>query len=663
MTVNSLSALEDAASSASAGDTICLENGTYVGDFELSLSNIGTAEAPVTIAAENPGQVIITGGEGSINISGEYIVFQGFVFREGNAFSLQFDRSSRNCRVTEISVIDMDQNDPYGSSKWIEIDGINPRVDHSWFSGKTTRGALMLMGRWAEVFDAASIPPEFAQIDHNYFGDRAPAFGKAYAGSGDNEYEGVRLGLSFSHHLPSYSTLEYNYFGRVQGEAEVISNKAAGNIIRYNTVRDSNGSIVTRHGGGVTFDANVVIGDDNPFSGGIRIVDGEHIVTNNYVEGARYLNSNWNGGIILTTGNSSGDGDNGYQNVENVLVAHNTIVDSVNSLNVSGGRENTLPSEVYFVNNIIDNAVGPVVRTNGEAMPSGSVFDSNYVSGQSFSDDAGLTSYAGLEEVDALLTPGTDNLFRKSTTSPDLTANPDAFTGDFALPESDMDGQTRSSASNSGADEVLSTEASIGILTPELVGPISYRPEPGIQHIIDINIENHDFDSGDLTGWDNNGGLITTLADEVFSRGSSAQLGSSSSLSQTVTIEPNTHYTASAFINGTGQLAVTVDGQTYSIVAENSSYGFESLYFNSGTASEATINLSIAGAVDNQAVTDSNFTDFRAGGDAWTTVEGDDAGDVGSSSNTASGSDGSAKLGYTRPSHANTSPSISQTRK
>ena len=669
-TVNSLSALEDAIDDLIAGDTLCLADGTYSGDLSLSINTIGTAENPVTIAAENPGQVIIHNGEVSIRLGGEYLILQGFIFRDGGSnnaiITFRDNNECSNCRVTEVSLIDMDTNndDIYESTKWIEIYGQYNRVDHSWFSGKTSRGALLVIPRYidSELFDEATWPAEYAQIDHNYFGDRPPAFGKGYAVTSDNEYEAIRLGLSTTHTAISNSVVEYNYFERIQAEAEVISNKATNNIIRNNTIRDSYGSIVTRHGSGATIANNIIIGDDHPFSGGIRLVDGDHIVTNNYVQGARYLSSNWNGGIVLTSGDGSGATENGYQNVEHVLVANNTIVDSVNSLNVFGGNESQEPMEIYFVNNIIANALGPIIRTNGEDMPLLSTFASNYVYGQAFSDDDDLSDYEGMTVIDAALGIASDGLLRPSDNSPDLSADSDVDVSDFMLPIVDMDGQTRSNDTTSGADEALNTTANLGLLTADLIGPLSYTPTPGKTYVDKVILANHDFDSGDTTGWLNNGAVITTANDDVFSRGASLKLDSNTAdISQTVAITADTNYTLSAFMKGTAQIAITTGIETHTLVAVNNSYSLETLSFHSSDATEAVISASVADFVDIQAIQDSDFTGFKAGDNDWSTVEGADAGDVASSSNSASGADGSAKLGYNLPSHDNTSPSIFQT--
>lgn len=664
-TVKSLSELEDAAEELVAGDTLCLANGTYKGDLELRVEGAGTAEKPITVAAETSGEAIVSEGEIYARLGGSHIVLQGFVFRDGTSGSsiIKFEKETEchYCRVTELSIIDMDGGD-YGSSKWIEFYGQYNRVDHSWFSGKESRGALLVLPRWIseDDFDEATFPADYAQIDYNYFGDRPPAFGKAYAGSSDNEYEGIRLGLSTTHSADANSVVENNYFERIQGEAEVISNKSSNNIIRNNTVRDSNGSIVNRHGHAATITNNLVIGDDNPFSGGIRVSDRDHVVTNNYIEGARYLSSNWNGGIVLTTGDGAGPTDNGYQNVDNILVANNTIVDSVNSFNVYGGKNDEKPSDVYFVNNIIADAIGAVIK-NADEMPENSTYAGNYVYGLVLSDDDEDATVPGMVMVDAVLEADGKGIYRPSDNSPTLVADSNVDLGDFNLPTTDMDGQTRSDTTTSGADEVLTSSVTMGLLSAADVGPKNYRPMPGKIYVQKVAIANHDFDTGNLDGWTNVGGEIATDPEDVFSRGASLMLDDNSdSVSQIVTVTPNTNYTLSAFMKGKAQLSVDVNGSVYKAERSSDEYGFESVSFNSGDQTSVTIKA----AVDDLVVNTAPIVNpkFDNGDDDWESFEGTGIGQVQESSNSSDSTDGSIKFVWKEDDFGNPyQPYIAQT--
>jgi len=654
-TYDSISALKGAASmSLPAGTTLCLSDGNYNDDFELEFGGTGTPDSKITIAAQNPGQAIISNSEVNIVMAGEHVVLQGFVFRDGSVnFNLikTFGNSlpCNYCRITENTIVDMDNglNVTDESTKWFEIYGAYTRFDHNWISGKTSRGALLIVDRHSDSWSAsieADFEVDYAQIDYNYFGDRPPIEGKAYAASSDNEYEGIRLGVSTSHSGDSFSVVENNYFERIQGEAEVISNKATNNTIRNNTIRESYGSIVTRHGNTATISNNFIMGDDHPFSGGIRLVDDSHTVTNNYIQGARYLDTNWNGGIVLTTGEGSGDGDNGYQDVSNVLVANNTIVDSVNSLNVYGGRESTNPDSVYFVNNIIADAIGAVIK-NADEMPTNSIYAGNYVDGIVLSDDDDNATLSGMTMIDAMLVADSDGIHRPSANSPSLIAESNVAIGSFTLPTIDMDGQTRSVSTTSGADEVLTTGVTLSLLTSDDVGPQTYTATPGKVHVAKVNIANHDFDSGDLTGWSSTEGGIETDPEDVFSRGSSLKLDSNTGVvTQTVAVVANTNYTLSAFVKGTAKLSVVVDGITYYSDQESSSYKFTSVTFNSGSGTSAVITASVDDFIANKTtIENAKFDDNQ---DDWTVVEGTGIGQVQDSDNSSTSTNGSIKFKY-----------------
>lgn len=649
---NSISAIQNAVDGNYAmtpGETVCLASGTYSG-LELSFGGAGTAALPITVAAQVPGSVTIS-GEVSIAMTGEHVVLQGFIFKDGSQDNQVIQtRANSNtpcnhCRITENSLINMDAG-MTDTTKWVYIYGSDNRIDHNWFSGKTTRGALLVIDRY--LADGVVLDDTFevdrAQIDHNYFGDRPPVNGKAYADSSDNEYEAIRIGTSDSHTQDSYSIVEHNYFERIQAEAEVISNKSGHNIIRHNTIRDSYGSIVTRHGEYATIENNFIFGDDHPFSGGIRIIDGNHTVVNNYIEGARYQDSNWNGGIVLTGGN--GSTSNGYQDVENVLVANNTIVDSVNSLNFLGGNNNKKPDSVKFINNIIADAVGPVIK-NAAALPTNSTFAGNIVFGQRLADDSNTnaTGLSGLSFVTPALAKTSVGLYRPSSQSPNLSADQTVDISPFSYPTHDMDGQMRSSITTIGADEALQSAVTRGPLTPELVGPLSYTPPATVGHVVSVPITNHDFDSLDLTGWVNSGAEVIINNDEVFSRGSSVKVNSASeAIEQTLTVVPNTNYTFSAFVKGVGALSVTAGNTVHTANQISDNYRFTTVSFNSGSATEITIKASLPLEVSNKAaLLNAKFDNAQAD---WGVYEGTGIGQVQDSSNSSDSTDGSIKFKY-----------------
>ena len=112
----------------------------------------------------------------------------------------------------------------------------------------------------------------------------------------------------------------------VDGENEIISNKSLGNTFRNNTFRKSRGSLVLRHGAQALVEGNYFIGENKAKSGGIRVSDQDHVIINNYMQGLDNTSDAYNNGITLMGGNaSSGGTSSGYQHVNNVLIAFNTI--------------------------------------------------------------------------------------------------------------------------------------------------------------------------------------------------------------------------------------------------------------------------------------------------------------------------------------------------
>lgn len=687
----STSALENAATSTlAAGTTLCLADGTY-SSLELNYGGTGTAQAPIKVAAQNPGQAIISGGEMGVNMRGSYVILQGIVFRDGTSASSDFlqTRGSsvpcNHCRVTEIAVIDLDHVEPNERGRWIHIYGTHNRIDHSWFSGKRTGAPLLATNRdVADDQTVADIPENFHVIDHNYFGDRPPTEGKAYAENGDNEFEGIQIGTSFAHEGDAFTTVAFNYFERIDGEAEVISVKSSGNVVFNNTIRDSYGSITNRHGNDTLISNNFVIGDGHPFSGGLRIVDDSHRVINNYVDGARFLNTRFHGGIVLhNTDNST---TNGYQVFENNLVAFNTVTDSVNSLNVNGGNRNNPPRDVRFVNNVIDDAVGPVIRdADLDGLPADSVYAGNYVEGSEFSDDPNITSFAGFTQRTIDLQDDGQGIARPTAAEYLLlAADTSADISPFNPIVDDIDGQVRSGVQQtSGADEDSAGAAIYGLLSPSDVGPVNYdistdmnAIQPGEEIVKRIALNNPGFDNG-VADWSfTTGAQITNIDDEVFARGASGNITNTTGrISQTVAVEPNTNYAVTAFTQGPTLLGAEIDGVELAGEFNNSEYRHSQFEFNSGAQTTVTLFAGVDNEIESSATiaasqfnrsgdsdgdADDEFSSSASASNPWVIVEGSTTGQVQNSDNSASGSDGSVRFRYNLAAEVGGEPMISQ---
>ncbi|AKF08238.1 Alginate lyase precursor [Sandaracinus amylolyticus] len=443
--------LERAIAAASPGDTVCLAAGTWR-DLVLRITQHGAEGAPITIAAERPGETIVT-GTSAIGLGGSHLVLRGLVFRGGRSaggtlLATRSDVSTPcgHCRLTELTIDGVDEG--VEESKWVSIYGDHNRVDHSWFAHKTSSDVLLVVWRP----DGAE---DHHRIDHNYFGDRPPV------GEGA---ETLRVGTSDTHDTPSYTIVEHNLFERTSGEIEIVSNKSGRNVYRHNTFRASIGQLTLRHGDGCVVEGNWFFADGAPGAGGIRVVGGGHRIVNNYVQGVR-TSSDVRGGIVLMSWESDAE-PTGYQEVVDVLVAHNTIADSEQSLVLGAGSSDRAPRRITLANNLIGGAIGAVVRS--ELGIEASTWAGNVLHG----DALGLDETPGIRFVDPGLARDGEGIWRPDPRGPAIDTAA-AIDEPLAI---DIEGHRRDGRADVGADELVDAPARLPPLTAADVGPRTYDP-------------------------------------------------------------------------------------------------------------------------------------------------------------------------------------------
>ncbi len=79
--VDSLAALQTQIRAAAPGDAILLKDGIYQADAALAVTRAGTADQPITIAAETVGGAEIGGGHGFVvSQPAAFVVIRGFKF-------------------------------------------------------------------------------------------------------------------------------------------------------------------------------------------------------------------------------------------------------------------------------------------------------------------------------------------------------------------------------------------------------------------------------------------------------------------------------------------------------------------------------------------------------------------------------------------------------
>ncbi|MHA7941777.1 polysaccharide lyase 6 family protein [Formosa sp. 3Alg 14/1] len=317
-----------AVANAKPGDEIVLANGVW-NDTELVFDAKGTAEHPITLTVEEKGKVTLE-GRSNLQIAGEHLIIKGLVFKNGytptNAvisFRKNREELANNCRLTECVIDNFNNPERHVQDYWVTIYGKNNRLDHNHIVGKKNLGVTMIVG-----LDTKGSVENNHQIDHNYFGPR-PTFG-------NNGGETLRIGTSH-HALENSGTIvESNYFDRCNGEIETVSSKSANNIYRYNTFFECTGTLTMRHGNETLVEGNVFLGNNKPNTGGIRIINEDQIVRNNYLFGV--TGYRFRGAFVVMNGvpNST---PNRYMPVMNSKLLNNTYVNCDNILFCAGSDE------------------------------------------------------------------------------------------------------------------------------------------------------------------------------------------------------------------------------------------------------------------------------------------------------------------------------------
>ena len=365
--VRDQAAYRRAAEAARPGDSIVLADGIWR-DFQILLDARGTAQQPITLTAETPGRVILS-GLSNLRLAGEHLIVSGLVFRDGHsptdeliAFRRDSRRTASRSRLTEIVIDRFNQPDRRQEDIWVALYGEDNRVDHSHFAGKGNAGVTL-----AVIRPRGQPQPNRHRIDHNYFGPRPPL--------GSNGGETIRIGTSEESLSDSLSIVENNLFERCDGEVEIVSVKSGGNIIRGNLFVESQGALVLRHGNGNLVERNIFLGHGRPNTGGIRIINRDQIVRGNYLEG---LTGTGFASAITVMNGVPNSVINRYHQVSGAVITRNSVIASRRITLAAGAdaERSAPPINSRFAGNLIygDDRADPF-RAEGDI--SGIAFTDN----------------------------------------------------------------------------------------------------------------------------------------------------------------------------------------------------------------------------------------------------------------------------------------------
>jgi parallel beta-helix repeat protein len=432
-TVSSIAALHSAADAAQPGDRIELTDGTYTTSGSITLRRSGSSAASITIAAQHVGKAEIKGSGGFSFADSDYVTVEGFRLRHGGGFSVP--AGSHHVRLTR-NLVQLTSS----SGNWVTVTGNDVEVDHNTFQNKSTEGVFLQISGPGD-----SAMAQRTRVHHNYFHD--------HTFDGDNGGESIRLGYSYRQLSSANATIEYNLFERANGDSEAISVKSSDNTVRYNTIRDSRGSIVLRHGNRNLVEGNLMIGN----TAGIRFYDNDHVVINNVIQGGT-------GQIIAGSGDIADDtsGATSHARPDRVLVAFNTVSGNGKPLlQVGQGTDRLGPNQCTFADNIFVGGGSGALLDIDEA--TGTTWQGNIV----WAGTGGNAPSGGYRSVNPALTTDSGGLRRLSDASPAI----DAAVGSYSQASKDMDLQTRSGAKDVGADEYSTSGTQRRPLAASDVGP------------------------------------------------------------------------------------------------------------------------------------------------------------------------------------------------
>ncbi|MEL7145950.1 MAG: polysaccharide lyase 6 family protein [Bacteroidota bacterium] len=342
--VKTLDQFNTAVAIAKPGDVITMADGVW-NDVELVFKANGEKDNLVRLQAETPGKVIIS-GQSNLSFSGEYLEISGLVFKNGYtptseviSFKTGKEELANNSRVTNCVIDNFTNPERFDGDTWVAIYGKNNVFDYNTLIGKGNRGVTLAVKLQTEASRENN-----HIIEHNYFGPREIL--------GSNGGETLRIGTSHYSRTYSNTMVRRNYFDRVNGEHEIISNKACGDEFRDNVFFECQGTLTMRHGHHTLVENNYFLGNRKPNTGGIRIINEYQTVKKNYMAGL--TGHRFRGALVIMNGVPNSP-INRYNQVVDSYMDNNIVINSDFIQLCAGSDEerSAVPIGSSFKNNLI----------------------------------------------------------------------------------------------------------------------------------------------------------------------------------------------------------------------------------------------------------------------------------------------------------------------
>ncbi len=329
-----------------AGDTIVLVGADWA-NSQVELKGTGTEQNPIVYRVAVPQKTIFSKGA-TLRISGQWIVADGFIFKDGFSVGpdiITFTKESTHCTLMNSAVLEYNPPQRETDYKWLSMFGKHNTVINCEFTGKTHRGTTLVV--WMDE------QPNHHKILNNYFGPRPDL--------GENGGETIRIGTSHWSMYSSCTLVRGNTFDRCDGEIEVISVKSCQNILEQNLFFECAGTLTLRHGNDNIVRNNQFLGNGKANTGGIRIIGERQQVHHNYMfklrgRGLRAAVSVMNGveNPVL----------NSYFAVKEANIEANVIVDCTEGVVIGAGTNTVrteVPSGLSIKRNTFQNVAAPIL--------------------------------------------------------------------------------------------------------------------------------------------------------------------------------------------------------------------------------------------------------------------------------------------------------------